>query len=133
MGTGKHSESQIIVVPKQVVAGRRVEGVAPECAVSEHTSYAWESTYGGMDVSEPQEVKQLREKNARLKKPVADLSLDKDIVHSVIRKVLFGIAARRAEGARLIEEVRPVSATSAGRWRFRVLVTGINRGVMTAD
>jgi putative transposase len=39
-----------------------------------------------MDVSEAQEVKQLREENGRLKKLVADLSLDKDVLQSVIRK-----------------------------------------------
>jgi len=39
-----------------------------------------------MDVNEVQEVKQLREENARLKKLVADMSLDKDALQSVIRK-----------------------------------------------
>ena len=42
--------------------------------------------YGGLEVSEAQEVKQLREENGRLKKLVADLSLDKDMLQSVIRK-----------------------------------------------
>jgi len=46
--------------------------------------------YGGMDVSEAQEVKQLREENSRLKKLVADLSLDKDMLQSVIRKNSLG-------------------------------------------
>jgi putative transposase len=45
---------------------------------------------GGMDVSEAQEVKQLHEENARLKKLVADLSLDKDMLQSVIRKNSLG-------------------------------------------
>jgi putative transposase len=43
-----------------------------------------------MDVSEAQEVKQLREENVRLKKLVADLSLDKDMLQSVIRKNSLG-------------------------------------------
>jgi len=43
-----------------------------------------------MDVSEAQEVKQLREENGRLKKLVADLSLDKDMLQSVIRKNSLG-------------------------------------------
>jgi putative transposase len=71
---------------KQVEAGRAVEDVARECGVSKHTIYAWKSKYGGMDVNEAQEVKQLREENAPLKKLVADLSLDKDMLQSVIRK-----------------------------------------------
>ena len=58
--------------------------------VSKHTIYAWQSKYEGMDVSGAQEVKQLREKNTRLKKLVADLSLDKDMLQSVIRKNSLG-------------------------------------------
>ena len=90
MSKGKHSEAQIIATLKQVEAGRKVEDVARECGVSKHTIYAWKSKYGGMDVNEAQEVKQLREENARLKKLVADLSLDKDMLQSVIRKNSLG-------------------------------------------
>ena len=46
----------------------------------------WKAKYGGLEVSEAQELKQLREENTRLKKLVADLSLDKDMLQSVIRK-----------------------------------------------
>jgi putative transposase len=90
MSKGKHSEAQIIVALKQVEAGRKVEDLARECGVSKHTIYAWKSKYGGMDGSEAQEVKQLREENVRLKKLVADLSLDKDMLQSVIRKNSLG-------------------------------------------
>ena len=69
MSKSKHTEAQIIAVLKQVEAGRAVEDVARECGVSKHTIYAWKSKYGGMDVNEAQEVKQLREENDRLKKP----------------------------------------------------------------
>ena len=75
MSKSKHSEAQIIGVLKQVEAGRSVEDVARDQGVSKHTIYAWKSKYGGMEVSEAQEVKQLREENSRLKKLVADLSL----------------------------------------------------------
>jgi putative transposase len=71
---------------KQVEAGRKAEEVAREMGVSKHTIYAWKQKYGGMDVSEAQEVKALREENARLKRIVADLSLDKDALQFVIRK-----------------------------------------------
>ena len=59
-------------------AGRKVEDVAREQGVSKHTIYAWKQKYGGMEVSEAQEAKQLRDENTRLRKLVADLSLDKD-------------------------------------------------------
>jgi putative transposase len=90
MSKSKHTEAQMIGALKQVEAGRKVEDVAREQGVSKHTIYAWKAKYGGMDVSEAQETKQLREENARLKKLVADLSLDKDMLQSVIRKNSLG-------------------------------------------
>lgn len=54
--------------------------------VSPYTIYAWKAKYGGMSVSEAGEAKQLRDENARLKKLVANLSLDKDALQSVIQK-----------------------------------------------
>ena len=90
MSKGKHSEAQIIAALKQVEAGRKTEEVAREQGVSKHTIYGWKAKYGGLDVSEAQEVKQLREENARLKKLVADLSLDKDMLQSATRKNSLG-------------------------------------------
>jgi putative transposase len=90
MSRSKHSEAQMIEALKQVEAGRSVEEVGRTYGVSKHTVYAWKSKYGGMDVSEAQEVKALREENTRLKKLVANLSLDKDALESVIRKNHLG-------------------------------------------
>jgi putative transposase len=86
MSKSNHTEAQIIEALKQVEAGRSAGEVGRQYGVSKHTIYAWKAKYGGMDVSEAQEVKQLRDENARLKKLVADLSLDKDMLQSVIRK-----------------------------------------------
>ena len=86
MSKSKHTEAQMIAALKQLEAGRKAEDVARECGVSKHTIYAWEAKYGGMDVSEAQEAKQLRDENTRLGKLVADLSLDKEALRSVIRK-----------------------------------------------
>ena len=90
MSKTKHTEAQMVEALKQVEAGRKAEDVARQYGVSKHTIYAWRAKYGGMEVSEAQEVKQLREENARLKKLVADLSLDKDMLQSVIRKNSLG-------------------------------------------
>jgi putative transposase len=90
MSKSNHSEAQIVGALKQMEAGRKAEDVAREVGVSKHTLYSWKAKYGGMDVSEAQEVKQLRDENARLKKLVADLSLDKDALQSVIRKNGWG-------------------------------------------
>ncbi len=71
---------------KQLEAGRKAEDVAREVGVSKHTIYAWKAKYGGMDVNQAQEAKQLRDENTRLRKLVADLSLDKDALQWVIEK-----------------------------------------------
>jgi putative transposase len=90
MSKSKHTEAQMIGALKQLEAGRKAEDVARELGVSKHTIYAWKSKYGGMEVSEAQEARQLRDENARLKKLVADLSLDKEALQSVIRKNGWG-------------------------------------------
>src|SRR5260370_41589666 len=71
---------------KELEAGRKAEDVAREIGVSKHTIYAWKAKYGGMDVSEAQEAKQLRDENSRLKKLGVDLSLDKEMLKAVIAK-----------------------------------------------
>jgi putative transposase len=86
MSKSSHTEAQIIEALKQVEGGRNAAEVGRQYGVSKYTIYAWKARYGGMDVSEAQEVKQLREENARLKRLVADLTLDKDALQSVIRK-----------------------------------------------
>ena len=56
--------------------------------VSEATFYNWKKKYGGLGVSELRRLKQLEEENARLKRMVADLSLDKQMLQEVIQKKL---------------------------------------------
>ena len=86
MSRSKHTEAEMIAALKQMEAGRKAEDVAREVGVSKHTLYSWKAKYGGMSVSEAQEAKQLRDENNRLRKLVADLSLDKEALQSVIRK-----------------------------------------------
>lgn len=86
MSKSNRTEAQMIGAIKLVEAGRKAEEVAREMGVSKHTIYAWKQKYGGLEVAEAQELRQLRDENARLKKLVADLSLDKDALQFVIRK-----------------------------------------------
>jgi putative transposase len=86
MSKSKHSEAQIIAALKQIEAGRRVEDVAREVGVSKHTMYAWKAKYGGMDVNEAQRLRLLEDENSRLKRLVADLSLDREMLKAVIAK-----------------------------------------------
>jgi putative transposase len=90
MSVSRHTEAQMIGALKQLEAGRKAEDVAREVGVSKHTIYAWKAKYGGMDVSQAQEAKQLRDENTRLRKLVADLSLDKDMLQAVIAKNGWG-------------------------------------------
>jgi putative transposase len=86
MSKSGHTEAEMVAALKQMESGRRAEDVAREIGVSKHTLYAWKAKYGGLEVSQAQELRQLREENGRLKKLVADLSLDKEALQSVIRK-----------------------------------------------
>src|SRR5262250_3830622 len=86
MSRGRHSEAAMILALKQVEAGRAVEDVAREVGVSKHTIYGWKAKYGGMEVSQAQRLRQLEDENGRLKKLVADLSLDREMLKAVIAK-----------------------------------------------
>jgi putative transposase len=67
MSKSQHTEAQMIGALKQLEAGRKAEDVAWEVGVSKHTIYAWKAKCGGMEVSEAQEAKQLRDENTKLK------------------------------------------------------------------
>ena len=86
MPKSRHTEAQMVAALQQVDAGRAAADVGREVGVSAATIYAWKAKYGGMDVSQAQEAKQLRDENTKLRKLVADLSLDKEALQSVIRK-----------------------------------------------
>ena len=85
MSRSKHTEAQIIRCAEADQARPSAEDVARVQGVSKHTIYAWKAKYGGMEVSEAEEVKHLHDENAWLKEE-ADLSLDKDMLQSLIRK-----------------------------------------------
>jgi putative transposase len=86
MKKSRYSEEQVIGAVKQMEAGRKARELARELGVSEATLYAWKSKYGGLEVSDGRRLRDLEQENARLKKLVAELSLDKDALHTVIRK-----------------------------------------------
>ena len=71
---------------KQAENGAKVPEVCRKLGVSEQTFYRWKQNYGGLGVSELRELRQLRDENSRLKRLVADLSLDKHILQEVLSK-----------------------------------------------
>lgn len=86
MKKSRFSEQQIAFILRQAEEGTRVEEVCRKAGISEATYYNWRKKYGGLMPSEMKRLKQLEEENQRLKKLVADLSLDKDMLQDVIRR-----------------------------------------------
>jgi putative transposase len=82
----KHSEEKIIGAVKQMESGRPVKELAREMGVTDQTLYNWKAKFGGMEVSDAKKLRALEEENRRLKEMVADLSLDKAALTTVIRK-----------------------------------------------
>ena len=87
----KHSEEKIIAAVKQMEAGRPTKEIARELGVTDQTLYNWKAKYGGMEISDAKKLRALEDENRRLKQLVADLSLDKDALTTVIRKNGWGL------------------------------------------
>jgi len=88
MKTSKFTEAQIAFALKQVELGTKVDEVCRKLGVSEATFYNWKKKYGGLGPSELRRLRQLEEENFKLKKLVADLSLDKVMLQDVLSKKL---------------------------------------------
>ena len=84
MKNSRFSEEQIVLALKQIEAGVSVKEISRKYAVSENTIYAWRKKYGGLAASELRELRQLRDENMRLKRVVADLVLDKQVLQDVL-------------------------------------------------
>ena len=88
MKTSKFTEAQIACALKQAELGTKVEEVCRKLGISEATFYNWKKKYGGVGPSELRRMRQLEEENAKLKRLVADLSLDKAMLQDVLSKKL---------------------------------------------
>ena len=86
MKRSKFTEAQIAFILRQAEEGTPIAEVCRKAGISEASFYAWRKKYGGLLPSEMKRLKQLEEENHRLKKLVADLSLDKEMLQDVIRR-----------------------------------------------
>jgi putative transposase len=86
MKKSRFSEQQIAFVLRQAEEGTPIAEVCRKAGISEASFYSWRKKYGGLVPSEMKRLKQLEEENQRLKKLVADLSLDKEMLQDVIRR-----------------------------------------------
>ena len=82
----RYSVEQIVAAVKQHELGVSVPDIARKLGIAEQTFYRWKKQYGGLEASEVRELKQLREENLKLKRVVADLSLDKVMLQDLASK-----------------------------------------------
>lgn len=86
MKRSKFTEEQILYALRQAETGISVAEVCRKIGISDATYYTWKKKYGGLGLSELRRLKQLEEENRQLKKLVADLSLDKQMLQDVLSK-----------------------------------------------
>lgn len=82
----RYSDEQIAFALRQADGGTAVEEICRKLGVSEATFYRWKKQFAGIGTVEIRRLKQLEEENAKLKRLVADLSLDKTMLQDVLRK-----------------------------------------------
>ena len=80
--------TEIVYAVKQVEMGVPIKEIARKYGVCENTVYQWRKKYDGLSPSELKRLKDLERENSQLKKLVAELSLDKQILQDVLRKKL---------------------------------------------
>ena len=84
MARKRHSDEDVLKLLRQIepklTAGDDVASACPSVGISDATYYNWRKRFGGMGRSQLSEMKSLEKKNARLKKIVAELELDKLIL-----------------------------------------------------
>ena len=90
MKRSRFSVEQIVAVLKQAELGMPVADLIRQVGISEQTFYRWRKQYAGMQSDQVRELKQLQDENARLKKLVAELSLDKVMLQDINAKKWSG-------------------------------------------
>ena len=90
MGRANYTTEQIIVKLREIEVlcgqGQSIAAAARQAGITEQTYYRWRKEYGGMSTSDAKRLKELEKENGRLKRLVADLSLDNSILKDVNSK-----------------------------------------------
>lgn len=86
----RYSTEQIVAALKQAEMGMSVADLIRQMGITEQTYDRWKKKYGGLESDQVRELKQVLEENTRLKKLVAELSLDKAVLQDVLSKKFPG-------------------------------------------
>jgi putative transposase len=86
MKKSRYTEEQIAFALRQADSGTPIVDVCRQMGISEATFYVWKKKYANLGVTELRKLKQFEDENTRLKRLVADLTLDRHILQEVIRK-----------------------------------------------
>ena len=82
----RYNDEQIAFALRQAESGTAVEEICRKMGVSEPTFYRWKKQFAGMGVPEIRKLKQLEDENSKLKKLVADLTLDRAMLQDVLKR-----------------------------------------------
>ena len=88
MGKRGHGEEEILRVLREAESGDTVVEICRKHGISQQTFYLWKKKYAGSGLNELRELRQLRDENAKLKRLVADLSLDRHVLQEIVAKKL---------------------------------------------
>jgi putative transposase len=83
-----HTEEEILRVLREAESGDTVVDICRKHGISQQSFYLWKKKYAGLGLSELRELRQLRDENGKLKRLVADLSLDRHILQEIVAKKL---------------------------------------------
>jgi putative transposase len=142
MRKARFSEGQITYALKQDESGKPVGEVCRQLGVSEQSFYRWKRKYEGMGVAEPGRLRQLEEENRKLKKIVADLTLDKHILlrregcrvnHKLVCRIYKeeGLEVRtkkRRKRVRALRVVIPAATVPNERWSMDFVSDSLHDG-----
>lgn len=87
----RFTEAQIVSILHQQEVGNSVKDISREHGISDATFYNWKAKYGGMQVSDVKRMKEIEEENGRLKRIVANLTLENDAIKTVLEKKYGGL------------------------------------------
>lgn len=90
----RFTEAQIIAILKEQEQGLKVADICRKHGISDATFYNWKSKYAGMSVDELKRLKELEQENARLKKIVANQSLEIDIIKDLLSKKFWRLRTK---------------------------------------